>query len=397
VSGRTVSTVARWEYRRFAKPKDLVIGTLTFAVIFGIYGFVAQFVELKTNEPLEIAVIGAELMGLDDVDSLQRYQLQPAEGEIVELERNLTEEEVDALLVIADADRAELRVRSARQWQEEFLALLTAHAQSRRPHEIGLEPEELAALTAPVTLTRVEVEAADGTSTRAPGLTVIIVVVTMLLGLFIGFSYVFIAITGEKTDRVTESVLAAITPQQWIDGKILGLTLVTLVNVVCYGIGYLIYKVTATVVFGIPWKLPPGVGDPGVVTWLLLFALGGFAFWFTLFAMVAATISDPNTSSRSSLMLLPFLPLGLTLAGMDQPDAIWMRVLALVPGISPAAMPVRLLRGEPALIEIVLALVLLAAAAWFFRSAAGRVFGVSMLMTGKEPSWGEVWRWLRES
>jgi hypothetical protein len=31
------------------------------------------------------------------------------------------------------------------------------------------------------------------------------------------------------------------------------------------------------------------------------------------------------------------------------------------------------------------------------RRAAGRMFGVSMLMTGKEPSWGEVWRWLREA
>ena len=63
---------------------------------------------------------------------------------------------------------------------------------------------------------------------------------------------------------------------------------------------------------------------------------------------------------------------------------------------SPAAMPVRLLRGEPALVEILLSLALLAAAIWLFRRAAGRVFGISMLMTGKEPAWSEVWRWMRE-
>jgi len=397
VNRRTVSTVARWEYRRFAKPKELVIGTLTFAVIFGIFGFVAEFVERKTNEPLEIAVVGGELMGLEDVEFLQRYRLQSAEGGLSDLETALAEEELDAILVVTGADRAELRVRSERQWQEEFLALLAAHRQTRRPHELGLEPRALAALTAPVTLARVELEDDDGTPRRAEGLTVIIVVGTMLLGLLLGFSYVFIAITGEKTDRVTESVLAAITPQQWIDGKILGLTLVTLVNVVSYGVGYVLYKVVAVLVFGVDLRLPPGIGDPGVLLWLLFFALGGFAFWFTLFAMVAATISDPNTSSRSALMMLPFLPLVLTLVGMDQPDAIWMRVLALVPGISPAAMPVRLLRGEPALLEILLSLALLVVAAWLFRSAAGRVFGVSMLMTGKEPSWGEVWRWIRVS
>jgi ABC-2 type transport system permease protein len=395
VSRRAVSIVARWEYRRFAKPKDLVIGTLTFAVIFGIFGFVTEFVERKANEQLEIAVVSGELMGLEEVEFLQRYLLLPAEEGLADLERMLADEELDAILVVTDADQGELRVRSERGWQEEFLALLAAHRQTRRPYELGLDSEALAALTAPVSLTRVELETSGGGPKRAEGLTVIIVVGTMLLGLLLGFSYVFIAITGEKTDRVTESVLAAITPQQWIDGKILGLTLVTLVNVISYGVGYTLYKAAAVLIFGVELRLPPGVADPGVLAWLLLFALGGFAFWFTLFAMVAATISDPNTSSRSALMMLPFLPLGLTLVGMDQPDAFWMRVLAVVPGISPAAMPVRLLRGDPALLEILVSLALLAAAAWLFRSAAGRVFGVSMLMTGKEPSWTEVWRWIR--
>jgi ABC-2 type transport system permease protein len=134
-----------------------------------------------------------------------------------------------------------------------------------------------------------------------------------------------------------------------------------------------------------------------VLTWLIVFSLLGFGFWFTLFAVVAATISDPNTSSRSALLFLPFLPLGFTLAGLDQPDSVGMRVLALLPGISPAAMPVRLLRGTPALVEILVSMALLIAAVWLFRRAAGRVFGVSMLITGKEPRWSEVWRWLREA
>ncbi len=217
------------------------------------------------------------------------------------------------------------------------------------------------------------------------------------MGLFLGFSYVFVAITGEKTQRVTESVLSAITPQTWIDGKILGLTLVVLVNVACYMFGYLVYKGVATLFFGEAFTLPTGIGDPVVVLNLVLFAMLGFGFWFTLFALIAATITDPNSSSRSSLLLLPFLPLGLTLTGMDQPDAVWMRVLALIPGLSPAAMPVRLLRGDPWVVEILLSLALLVVMVWVFRRAAGRVFGVSMLMTGKEPSWGEVWRWLREA
>ena len=396
MSWSIIGAVARWEYKRYAKPRDLVIGTLVYALLFGIVGFVSEFAERKRNRPREIAVSGAARMGLQEVEALQHFRMRAANDKLPALERALAEKEIDAILVVESADEAELRVSSESGWQEEFLLLLTAHRQAQRPHEAGVDPKVLAVLTAPVHFSRVELDGARGAPRRATPVTVLIVVGTMLLGLFLGFSYVFVAITGEKTQRVTESVLAAITPQQWMDGKILGLTMVVLVNVLCYGIGYLLYKVMSTLILDVPFRLPAGIDDPTVMIWLILFSLLGFGFWFTLFAVVAATINDPNSSGRSALLFLPFLPLGFTLAGLDQPDSVWMRVLALLPGISPAAMPVRLLRGEPALVEILLSLALLAAAIWLFRRAAGRVFGISMLMTGKEPAWSEVWRWMRE-
>ena len=212
----------------------------------------------------------------------------------------------------------------------------------------------------------------------------------------LGFSFVFVAITAEKTQRTTESMLSAVTPQQWIDGKILGLTGAVVVNLLSTAAGYLLWQVVSAVFFDGSMALPGGAA-PLDVLGLVVFSVLGFAFWFTLFAMVAATIDDPNSSSRSSLMFLPFLFMGPAFAGLEAADATWMRVLSIVPGTSPAAMPVRLLRGDPMLWEIVVSLVLLGGAAWLFRRAAGRIFGTSMLMTGKEPGLREVFRWLREA
>lgn len=112
---------------------------------------------------------------------------------------------------------------------------------------------------------------------------------------------------------------------------------------------------------------------------------------------MAATIDVPDSSGRSALMFLPFIPLGVVFAGLDTPDAGWMRTLALLPGVSPSAMPVRILRGDPAAWEIALSFGLLPAGALALPWAAGRVFGASMLMTGKEPGLREIWRWLRET
>jgi ABC-2 type transport system permease protein len=388
--------VAHWEYHRFAKPRDLVLGTVFIIVVFGLFTFVSRLIESKSNQPLEVIVVGAEHMGLDAVESLQRFQMVvEAERGLPELEAALEEKEFDALLMISDGEHAELKVREERGWQQSLVALVGAQAQAHRLETSAVDPETLAALTMPVTISPIVVGASGAATGQADTKTVIIVISTMLVGLFLGFSYVFVAITGEKTQHVTESVLSAITPQAWIDGKILGLTLVVLVNVACYALGYMIYKTGMTLFFGDSFSLPTGIGDPGVILILVLYAMLGFGFWFTLFALVAATITDPNTSSRSSLLFLPFLPLGLTMTGMDQPDAVWMRALALIPGLSPVAMPVRVMRGDPWVGEIALSLLLLGAMVWVFRRAAGRVFAVSMLMTGKEPSWGEVWRWLR--
>ena len=130
MSRQAVGAVARWEYARFAKPRDLIIGTLIYAVLFGIFGFVVEFVERKRNQPRDIAIQGAERMGLEGVDALQRYRLHTANDDLASLERSLAEREFDALLVVASADEAELRVTSEDAWQEEFLALVAAYRQA---------------------------------------------------------------------------------------------------------------------------------------------------------------------------------------------------------------------------------------------------------------------------
>ena len=77
--------VARWEYHRFAKPRDLVLSTVFIIVVFGVFAFVSRLIESKSNQPLNVAVVGAEHMGLDAVESLQRFHL------VVEAERGLPE------------------------------------------------------------------------------------------------------------------------------------------------------------------------------------------------------------------------------------------------------------------------------------------------------------------
>jgi len=123
----------------------------------------------------------------------------------------------------------------------------------------------------------------------------------------------------------------------------------------------------------------------------------GFFFWFTLFAGFAATINDPNTSSRSALMFIPMLPLSLAFAGLNSPDSLVMRILSMLPFSSSTVMPVRLVLGEVHPLEVLAAVALLILFTALLRRAAGKVFGLAMLMTGKEPSLREMSHWIRQA
>ena len=58
----------------------------------------------------------------------------------------------------------------------------------------------------------------------------------LALGVFSGFGFMFTAITTEKQNRVTEQLLTLLTPQQWMDGKILGISLFCLKSMLTSGL-----------------------------------------------------------------------------------------------------------------------------------------------------------------
>jgi ABC-2 type transport system permease protein len=179
-----------------------------------------------------------------------------------------------------------------------------------------------------------------------------------------------------------------------IDGKILGLCAVAvaslLVNLMAVAVAFLLPRLR-----GSGWALPLALVQPHLLLLLIGIALAGFASWFSFFAAIAAVTDDPNHSARPLLLFLPFLPAGLLPAALQHPDSSVLKLLSLLPISSPVVMPVRLVLAGATYGEVALTLVLLVATTLLLRRAAGIVFGVGMLMVGKEPGWGEVRRWLR--
>ncbi|MFH1573826.1 MAG: ABC transporter permease [Acidobacteriota bacterium] len=393
--GRSATAeVARWEFRRFYRAKELVWGLTIILAVFLIQKIVSGRIAAEAAGGRTLAVIGLDLVPPEALEQ-ERFGFVAWPSDEASLMTAVQDREHDGALIFRDPDTAELLVRKEAPWQSELTALLVAGRQAHKLRESGLHGEVIADLATTLRL-ETSLVVGDGATSKANKVSAFVMVILMLVGIMLGNSYLFVAITGEKTQRITEQIMATIRPQNWIDGKILGLALLSLAHLLAYTLGFVAFRLICMLAWGEGIGLPRVLADPAVFGGTLVLVLLGFYMWFCFFGLVACTISDPNNSSRSSLIMLPMLPLGIAFAGLGSPDVFWMRLLSILPLSSPSVMPVRLVLGEAEVWEFALAVVLLVVAIWFMRRAAGLIFGLGMLMYGKEPSLREIRRWLRE-
>lgn len=374
-----ILTVAAWEYNRFFKWKDVLKG-LFWMIVVATLSFLGTRWLLSDSQKTALVAV-ADYGGIHP-DSLV------VEGiAFVAWTEGI---QPDGVLRIRSVHEAELEIPSTRGWAEALESRLGDIRRHVLLAEAGLDAAWYDSLMLGASLTTVYTDAPG--RPRAAVVTAIVAVLLMLVAVFLGFAYQFTAITGEKTQRITEQVVSAISAQTWMDGKILGITGICLSYVVLYGLLSLGGGVALL------WFLDGNLLDavsalqPGLVAVFLGLALLGILMWNAFLAGVAATIDDPNSSQRSGLMMLPILPVLFAFITVANPDTAAVRFMSLFPLTSSAVMPARMVLTHVPYWEIALALVLLAGTAWLFRLAAGRIFRLGMMMHGKEPSFAELWR-----
>lgn len=258
--------------------------------------------------------------------------------------------------------------------------------------------------------------------------------VATVIGYILAFVlYMFLLIYGsmvmqsvieEKNNRVLEVMVSSVKPFDLMMGKILGVGLVAVLQVVIWGV--LILGMGTLVV---PHLMPDEVMasataieqgaalqnadlDPEMmqaiaavtdVSYLLkifvsmiLFVFGGFLLYAAMFAAVGSAVDNVQDASQLQTPITVPIILGLLMmmAVINDPTsklAFWFSVIPLT---SPIVMMARIPYDIPTW-EIVLSLVVLYASfvalVWF----AAKIYRVGIFMYGKKPTLKELWKWMR--
>ena len=225
----------------------------------------------------------------------------------------------------------------------------------------------------------VAVETLQRTSgNRSEAVVVAAIGVGLLYFLIILFGqFVAQGVVEEKSSRVVELLLATMRPWQLLAGKILGLGLLGLAQIlliaVVGGVGAVVFDVVSV----------PGQVVGTIVSVVLWFVLG-YAFYAAVFAAGASLVSRQEDLGTVIMPLTLVLVVGFIIAlqAVANPSGGLATVTSFVPGLSPLVMPVRIAAGEAPWWQVAAAVVLMLAAIAVVVRVGGRVYAGALLRTG---------------
>ncbi len=197
--------------------------------------------------------------------------------------------------------------------------------------------------------------------------------------LLVGSSYLLRSVAAEKENRTVEVLLLSLHPRQLMMGKILGLSVVTLVQLgIWFGGGALILNRGKALLDVSSFAFPPGF-----FVWAFIFLALGFLLFASVMAAAGAIAPTAREGNQVTwLLMLPLMPtlmFGPLL--VEEPNNPLTLVLSLFPFSAPSAMPTRLALGEVPLWQIIASLAGLALTTYLMVVLAARFFRASNLLS----------------
>lgn len=207
---------------------------------------------------------------------------------------------------------------------------------------------------------------------------------------FTSGNYLLTTTIEEKSNKVMEVILSAVSPMQLLCGKILGYAAVSALMLGMYGaLGLSLLAAAAMADLVSPWML----------ALLLAYFVMAYAFVAVMMAGVGSAVSDLREAQSlvTPVMLVMMVPLMLWLPISEQPNGWLATIASFVPPAIPYVMVLRVTASS----EPIAAWQVAASMAWGFAWVAAflwagaKVFRVGVLMQGKPPTPRELLRWIR--
>ena len=426
--------IIKREYLSRVTRKSFILATiltpLAFALFFVIVGFIFEY---ESDESQQIAILDEGNIFKGVIKDEGNMYFEFVDVPLDTLRANFDNYNYDGILRVPPvgdmlATRLTIYYYSDNQPTLEVeTSIRSKVSNSLREYKIEslqLDKSQLEALDVrveldPEPLSDEGSDATSLTSAIAAGIGSIMGII-MYFTVFIYGMMVMRSVMEEKTSRIVEVMISSVRPFQLILGKIIGVGAVGLTQVAIWAILIPLVMMAVNLFFNFE---PPAMTDTGMENmnpddmqaqiglamqelskqnwWLiiplfLIFFLGGYFLYASLFAAVGSAMGD-DIGEGQSLTLPITIPVILAfyimMVSVQSPNSSLAVGASLFPLFSPIVMPARLAFGPP-FWEVALSVILLVGASIFFVWLSGRIYRVGILMYGKKVTLKELGKWM---
>ena len=419
-----VGKIARREYRARVRSRAFIIMTIMVPVFMAAYMFVFPLIFSTTGtEELRVAILdtGTGLADtlVDHLAQIERPRIEVTERAEVPDDSDSTrapfsnavrQESIDGYIVLVDDPVIVARARYyARETGNPVMLnalerAVQATVLDRLLVDTGVDVDQVRALQrSDLDTVTVSAEGEAEGGFEAAFISTFALAMLLYMSVLINGQGMAMAIVEEKSSRLIEVILGAVTATEFMTGKILGVLGSGLTQLAVWVGGALV-----GLIFIFPTlSLGAELGDIDLAAILSFELLAYFSIFFTLgyflysvlFATVAATCT--STEELGHAMFAAVLPMIVALLStfyvIFNPSTLGSRVLSLLPPLTPLVMLARVNVLRPPLWEVWLGITLLilgiVVAGWL----SAKVFRYSLLMHGKRPTLPELLSVVRAS
>ncbi len=208
----------------------------------------------------------------------------------------------------------------------------------------------------------------------------------------------------EKGTRVMEVLINATTPFQLLTGKIIGVGLVGLTQMVILstaGIGVLLLQAPLKAALlgnaSSATNIDITALSINILLMVVVYFILGFLLFASLYAGAGALVKRQEEVSGAVAPLLSLVMVGYfaSFYAAITPDAAWVTMLSFVPFFTPMMMLVRVGAGTVSGWEIVISIVIMMVSIFICAQIAARIYRFGVLMYGQKPGFGQVIKLIR--
>ena len=386
-SAQIIGLIARRELRERLRAKSFYLLTGLLVVLIVGIGVVYRVAGDDDPSVTEVAMSGDVTEAVSEVLA----EVAAAVGQEVEVTPYPTADEARTAVTDGDAGVAlltdEAQVVFAGGTDDQTLALLQQAWASvdttRRLADAGLTPDQIEAAFGGEPLAVVTLDEGSELSGLAV-LTGTLAAILLFVSLQTFGNYVLMGVVEEKASAVVEVLLVRVRADQLLAGKVIGIGVAALA------------QFTAAVLAGLVALVVSGVEVPteiwSTVPIAVLWFLGGYALYSTLFALAGSLVSRQEDAQAAAAPITTVLMAAYFVVFVFGyvPDSTASRIMSVIPPLTPFLMPMRMAAGAASVIEVVAAVVFMAVAIVGAWKLSGRIYDRVLLHRGSRIGWKDA-------